>query len=324
MAKMVLQIDQLAIHLSRYGQVFTPVREVSLSLKAGTVTALVGESGSGKSLTALSLLGLLPVVHKISGCVWFFDEGKKKAVDLLTLSVKEMRKLRGRQLSMIFQDPFTALNPVFTVGQQVAEVTRLHDKISMQAAKRQVIKLFDQVGLPDPEFCFQRYPHELSGGMRQRVMIAMAMICRPRILIADEPTTALDVTVQAQIIALLHHLKQEFNLSILLITHDMGVVAELADEVAVMYAGEIVEYAGVYQLFDSPSHPYTKALLASVPRLNSKKTVQPIPGGLPELTAKITGCAFYPRCKLAQERCLNRPELELTLAGHLSRCFYAK
>ncbi|OAJ34443.1 ABC transporter ATP-binding protein [Piscirickettsia salmonis] len=324
MAKTVLQVDQLAIHLSRYGQVFTPVREVSLSLKAGTVTALVGESGSGKSLTALSLLALLPTAHKTSGCIWFFDEGKNKPVELLTLSVKEIRKLRGCQLSMIFQDPFTALNPVFTVGQQVAEVTRLHDKVSMQAAKRQVIKLFDQVGLADPELCFQRYPHELSGGMRQRVMIAMAMICRPRILIADEPTTALDVTVQAQIIALLHHLKQEFNLSILLITHDMGVVAELADEVAVMYAGEIVEYTGVHRLFGSPSHPYTQGLLASVPRLNSKQVVQPIPGGLPGIAETIIGCAFYPRCKLADERCLNRPELESIITGHLSRCFYAK
>ncbi|WP_268801665.1 ABC transporter ATP-binding protein [Piscirickettsia litoralis] len=245
-------------------------------------------------------------------------------MDLLSLSLQSIKRLRGRDLSMIFQDPFTALNPVFSVGKQVVEALRLHQKISFNEAHGEAIELFEKVGLTDAKGCFKRYPHELSGGMRQRIMIAMAMICRPKVLIADEPTTALDVTVQAQIIALLHNLKEEFNVSILLITHDMGVVAELADEVAVMYAGQIVESAGVYQLFASPSHPYTQALLTSVPRLNSKKAVEPIPGSQPQLTEKITGCAFYQRCKFVESKCLKSPALKEINYGHLVRCFYAE
>ena len=276
---------------------------VSFQLDDGELLGLVGESGCGKSITALSIMRLIAPPGKIAAGEVLF-EGR----DLLHLSNTEMRHVRGNDVAMIFQDPMTSLNPVFTVGEQIAEALRLHRKLSRQDARQAAVQAMREVSIPDPELRANDYPHQLSGGMRQRVMIAMALACDPKVLIADEPTTALDVTIQAQILELLNNLRQTRNLAVLLITHDLGVVAEVADRVAVMYTGKIVEESPVDELFARPKHPYTEGLLRSVPKLTARDVVkaerlQTIEGMVPRPTALPPGCHFEPRCPYRMPRC---------------------
>ena len=312
---------------------------VSFEIAAGETLAIVGESGCGKSVTSMSILRLLPMppARIESGRIEF--EGR----DLLTLSEPEMRRIRGNAIAMIFQEPMTSLNPVLTIGRQIAEALMLHRGLSQGEATAQAIAMLRKVRMPEPERRVRQYPHELSGGMRQRVMIAMALACGPRLLIADEPTTALDVTIQAQILELMRELRDQPDprsksdagggpaASILLITHDLGVVAEMAQRVVVMYAGRKVEEAPVARLFARPHHPYTRGLLASVPRLGSslaggdRGRLAEIQGVVPSLREEIVGCAFAPRCGFATERCRREsPPLDAQGPGHLAACFEAK
>jgi oligopeptide/dipeptide ABC transporter ATP-binding protein len=276
------------------------VDDVSFDIPAGKTLAIVGESGCGKSMTALSLLGLVPnPPGKIVGGEIFFD-----GHDLLKLSDKEMRKIRGNDVSMIFQEPMTSLNPVFRVGDQIGSILRLHQGLSKAEAHVASIDLLTQVGIPAPESRVNDYPHQMSGGMRQRIMIAMALACNPKVLIADEPTTALDVTIQAQILDLLRKLQDERGMAILLITHDLGVVAEMADEVAIMYAGKIIEQAPVQSLFDEKAHPYTQGLFNSLPNLDAPSDrLETIRGQVPAATDFPAGCRFHPRCPKAMRVC---------------------
>jgi oligopeptide/dipeptide ABC transporter ATP-binding protein len=294
---------------------------VSLSLRAGGTLGVVGESGSGKSVTALSILRLLPSAtgRIVSGEIWF--EGR----DLLRLEERELRKLRGKSISMVFQEPMTALNPVYTVGRQIGEVLRLHEGMSRAEARARTIELLKVVGIPAPERRVDSYPHELSGGMRQRMMIAMSIACRPKLLIADEPTTALDVTIQAQIMDLLAQLREQLGMAVLLITHDLGVVAEFAEEVVVMYAGRIVEHAKAAELFSTPLHPYTQGLLASAPRsLSGKRRLLTIEGVVPDLAHLPQGCRFRERCTQAVAHCAEvEPELTELPGGRKVACFVA-
>jgi oligopeptide/dipeptide ABC transporter ATP-binding protein len=297
------------------------VDDVSFTLAEGEVLSLVGESGCGKSVTALSILRLVSAPGRIAGGEILFA-GR----DLLKLREDEMRAIRGDDIAMIFQDPMTSLNPVFTVGEQIAEAIRLHRKVSRKEAWNQAIEGMRDVAIPAPETRAQSYPHEMSGGMRQRVMIAMALACDPKLLIADEPTTALDVTIQAQILDLLNELREKRNLALLLITHDLGVVAETADRVAVMYAGRIVEQAPVRALFHHPRHPYTEGLLRAVPRLDEsgearKQRLRTIEGVVPNPLHLPPGCRFAPRCEHAREQCrTGEPPLLDLGAQHASRC----
>ena len=298
------------------------VEDVSFDLNPGETLGIVGESGCGKSVTSLSVIRLLGKNGRISnGSVEF--EGQ----DLAGISEKEMRKIRGGKISMIFQEPMTSLNPVFTIGYQMKETIRLHMQMSKQEAKDYAVEMLKKVGIPRAESVVNSYPHELSGGMRQRVMIAMALSCKPNLLIADEPTTALDVTIQAQILHLMRALRQESGTSIMLITHDLGVVAEMADRIIVMYAGQVIESADVFALFDHPAHPYTIGLMKSIPSIDLGDTerLESIPGTVPSIYQKIQGCRFCNRCKYAQDRCRTEaPALENQGDGHLSRCFFAK
>ena len=277
----------------------TPVDGVSFSIHYGKTTAVVGESGCGKSLTALSIMGLVAKPGRVvEGQILF--EGR----ELTGLKKKEWQKVRGKDIAMIFQEPLTSLNPVFTVGNQISESILLHQDVDRKEAKRRSIELLKRVGIPRAERVFDSYPHQLSGGMRQRVMIAIALSCNPRLLIADEPTTALDVTIQAQILELMRGLSREFNTAILLITHDLGVVAEMADEVIIMYAGQIVESGDVFELFKDPKHPYTQGLLGSMPKLNEDlEELDIIEGVVPSPYALPKGCRFSPRCKKAMPEC---------------------
>lgn len=297
------------------------VDDVSFTLERGETLCLVGESGCGKSVTSLSIMRLVSQPGRIVGGEIIF-EGR----DLLKLSEAEMRKLRGNDIAMIFQDPMTSLNPVYTVGEQIAEAIRLHRGVSKREAWNQAIEGMRDVAIPAPEARAKTYPHEMSGGMRQRVMIAMALACDPKLLIADEPTTALDVTIQAQILELLADLREKRHLGLLLITHDLGVVAETADRVAVMYAGKIVEEAPVRELFKAPRHPYTEGLLRAVPRLHEagqgrKTRLETIEGVVPNPLALPSGCRFAPRCPHAQDKCRSG-EIPLIEVGsaHASRC----
>ncbi len=305
---------------TRRGEVRS-VDDVSFSIEQGETLSLVGESGCGKSVTALSIMRLVAPPGRVTGGEVLF-EGRS----LLTLSEKEMRAIRGDDIAMIFQDPMTSLNPVYTVGEQIAEAIRLHRKVSKREAWNQAIEGMRDVAIPAPEIRAKTYPHEMSGGMRQRVMIAMALACDPKLLIADEPTTALDVTIQAQILDLLTDLRQKRNLALLLITHDLGVVAETSDRVAVMYAGKIVEETSARELFARPRHPYTEGLLRAVPRLDEERhgrmtRLQTIEGVVPNPLALPDGCRFAPRCPHAQDKCR---EGEIPLIGvgaeHSSRC----
>ena len=295
------------------------VNSVSLEVRAGETLAIVGESGSGKSVMALSLLGLTPAPGQIEqGSIVF--EGR----DLMALNERSLRAVRGNRIAMIFQEPMSSLNPVVTIGKQVAEPFRLHRGMSKRRAHEEATKLLAKVAIPDPAARMNAYPHEFSGGMRQRVMIAMALACEPKLIIADEPTTALDVTVQSQILALLKELTREMDSALLLITHDLGVVARYADRVAVMYAGRIVETASAHDLYRAPRHPYTQGLLASVPRLDdeSGKRLIPINGQPPDLAQIPAGCAFAVRCPYVGDLCrVERPLLETIAVNHSSACF---
>ena len=294
------------------------VEDVSFSIEPGQTLALVGESGCGKSVTALSIMQLLDYPGKVVGGKVVF-----KGRDLLPLPNSEMRKVRGNQISMVFQEPMTSLNPVFTIGDQIGEVLDIHTSLSQQEVRQEVIRLLEMVHIPSPEKRIDQYPHEMSGGMKQRVMIAMALACKPDLLIADEPTTALDVTIQAQILELLKELQQEMGMAILLITHNLGVVAQFAQEIIVMYASRIVERASVDKLFSNPSHPYTRALLRSLPKPGVRETrLESIPGTVPSPLVYPKGCHFSTRCPEVLDCCADEepPAVEIE-PGHETICW---
>ncbi|WP_394199300.1 ABC transporter ATP-binding protein [Litoreibacter albidus] len=295
------------------------LNDVSFSVASGEVLGLVGESGSGKSVTALSLLGLVPRPGRVTSGEAFLG-GR----DLMKMSHRDLSNLRGRDIGLVLQDAMTALNPVLTIGQQIGETLNRHLGLGRSQARRRAVDLLDRVGIPDPSSRVDDYPHQFSGGMRQRAMIAMALSCEPKLLIADEPTTALDVTIQAQVLDLLRNLKDEMGMSLIMITHDLGIIAGLADRVAVMYAGSIVESGPVRQVFKSPAHPYTQGLLASIPSITdtTKTELQAIPGLPPDLAALPQGCAFAPRCAQRRTRCeTERPRLLPHNAGGVAACW---
>ncbi|KQW49700.1 MULTISPECIES: ABC transporter ATP-binding protein [Ensifer] len=294
---------------------------VSFDVGRGKIVGLVGESGSGKSVTALSLMGLVASPQgKVSA-----DSIMLNGTDLTRLNAEELRRNRGRQLSMVFQEPMTSLNPVRTMVQQVGEPLSIHTNLGRRAIRDKVLHMFETVGIPEPAARLDVYPHQLSGGLRQRAMIAMGLICEPKLLIADEPTTALDVTTQAQILRLMMALRDRVGTAIVMITHDLGIIAEMCDEVNVMYAGQIVEQANVFDLFDRPSHPYTRGLLASIPKATEKRSAErmnSIPGVVPNLAKLPTGCRFNPRCGDAMPICrVQQPELTDLGNGHKARCW---
>ncbi len=302
MSKRILEVNNLTTSFFTGDGVVTAVDGVSFSIDEGETLAIVGESGCGKSVTSLSVMGLIPWPPGkiLSGQVLLDGE------DLLSKPEEEMQKVRGNKISMIFQEPMTSLNPVLNVGFQIMEALQLHQGLSAAEARERAIEMLRLVGIPEPERRIDEYPHQMSGGMRQRVMIGMALACNPRLLIADEPTTALDVTIQAQILDLMHRLQREMGTAILLITHDMGVVAEMAERVIVMYAGRFVEEGGVESIFDAPLHPYTAGLLNSIPRVDvSTKRLHVIPGTVPSPSELPSGCRFHPRCAQARQRCKN-------------------
>ncbi|MBQ8664666.1 MAG: ABC transporter ATP-binding protein [Mailhella sp.] len=296
------------------------VRSLSLQLHKGRTMCLVGESGSGKSMTAFSIMRLVPDTGRIAAKSMLFD-----GTDLLQLSEKEMRTRRGRDISMIFQEPMTSLNPVLRIGRQIAEPLEFHQALSRREALDRAAELMAQVGIPDPVHRLNDWPHQFSGGMRQRVMIAMALACSPRLLLADEPTTALDITIQGQILRLLNLLARERDMGVLLITHDLGVVAEAADDVAVMYAGELVEQAPALDFFQHPLHPYSQGLMACAPLVgnHSARRLPAIPGMVPLPSDLPEGCAFSPRCPHATERCREPQILSEVAPGHMVRCWRA-
>ena len=316
--KTLLEVENLKTRFSGRNA----VKGVSFSIREGEVLGIVGESGSGKSVTALSIMRLIEKPGEISnGRVIFHDRGEE--IDLLKLSEKELEKILGNRISMIFQDPMTSLNPVLSIGYQIAETLRVHRGLSKKAAKTEAVNLLRRAGINNAGERIENYPHEFSGGMRQRVMIAMAIACQPKLLIADEPTTALDVTIQAQILRLLIEFKRESAMSMILITHDLGVIANIADRVVVMYAGRIVETAKVSDIFTNPQHPYTKALVASIPRLDHQpRRLQTIEGVPPRLQIEEQiGCPFQSRCSFSQTICAEkRPELVEVLVQHLAAC----
>jgi len=317
----VLEVRDLRTYFhTEYGTA-KAVDGVSFSLAAGRTLALVGESGCGKTVTALSILKLIPIPpgEIISGQILL--EGQ----DVVPLDEKALKSIRGNRAAMIFQEPATSLNPVFTIGDQIGEALRLHRPMSKADNRREVLRLLEVVRMSEPERRIDQYPHELSGGMKQRAMIAMAVSCKPRLLIADEPTTALDVTIQARILELLRDLRETHGTAVLLITHDLGVVAETADDVVVMYAGRIVEKADVHRLFAKPLHPYTVGLFNSLPRVDrSTDRLQAIPGTVPPPTNFPTGCRFRARCPLATTKCAEDPPLVEIEAGHFSACWFAR
>ena len=319
MQQPLLELRNLSIGFDTKRGEIRPVRDVSFSIFPGQTLAVVGESGCGKSVTALSILRLIPSPpgKVMGGRVLFGDR------DLLGLPEHEMRGVRGKDIAMIFQEPMTSLNPVYTIGDQIAEAVVLHQRVTAREAYAIAEQSLRDVGIADPHRRLSEYPHQMSGGMRQRVMIAMALSCKPRLLIADEPTTALDVTIQAQILELLRKLQHETGMSILLITHDLGVVAENADTVAVMYASRVVEFATVEELFDRPQHPYTAGLFRSVPKLDSEETrLQTIAGNVPNPAKFPVGCKFHPRCPLTRELANRSPQqqtMEITVGGEAVR-----
>ena len=320
----LLEVENLQTHFRTPEGVNRAVDGVSFTVEAGETVAIVGESGCGKSVTANSIMRLVPQPPgSIAGAIRF--EGR----DLLKLSEPAMRKIRGDDISMVFQEPMTSLNPVLTIGRQIAEPLRLHQGLTRNQVEQRVVEMLSVVGIAEPRRRAGEYPHQLSGGMRQRVMIAIALACRPKLLIADEPTTALDVTIQAQILSLMADLKQRFGSAIILITHDLGVVAEIARRVMVMYAGRKVEEAPVAELFRSPRHPYTRGLLSAVPKLGSsladaQTRLAEIPGVVPSLKQRIAGCVFASRCALAADLCRRvAPALEEKAPAHFAACHFA-
>jgi len=317
----LLDVDDLHVHFATEDGVVRAVDGVSFKLERGKVLGIVGESGSGKSVTSMTILGLTRGVNaKFEGAVRYKDQ------DLLTMTESQLRRFRGNEIAMIFQDPMTSMNPVYRVGDQIMEGILTHEDVSKQTARNRAVQLLRQVGIPHPEERVDDYPHQFSGGMRQRAMIAMAISCNPKLLIADEPTTALDVTIQAQIIELIDRLKDDFDSSVILITHDLGVVADIADDIAVMYAGRMVEYGTKRQVFYDPQHPYTWGLLGSIPRLDREKPdrLTSIAGAPPSLINLPQGCKFRPRCPQAFEKCIEHPPLENRVGEtppHLDRCW---
>jgi peptide/nickel transport system ATP-binding protein len=317
----ILQVERLQVTFRSDDGEVHPVSGVDFVVHEGETLGIVGESGCGKSVTSLSIMGLLPKgIGRVSGGrIWF--QGR----ELTAMTPKEMQKIRGNEIAMIFQEPMTSLNPVFTVGEQLDEQIRLHLGLSKREARQRSVEMLRTVGIPRAEEIAKEYPHQLSGGMRQRVMIAMAMSCSPKLLIADEPTTALDVTIQAQILDLMRQLKERQGTSIIFITHDLGVVAEMCDRVIVMYAGQVIEEAPVRELFQHPQHPYTRGLIASIPTLDQQKSrLYSIRGTVPHPAKMPAGCRFAPRCDYAQEICRDNPPLKEVEAGHRCRCWLAE
>ncbi len=313
----LLEVQNLHVRFATYEGEVHAVRGVDFTLAPGQTLGIVGESGSGKSQTVLALMGLLPDNAAVSGRVRFEDQ------ELLGLPTAALNRIRGARIGMVFQDPMTSLNPYLSIGRQLTEVLQLHRGMDRRSAQAEAIRMLDAVRIPEAPARLRQYPHELSGGMRQRVMIAMALLCRPALLIADEPTTALDVTVQAQILALLRELRHEFGTAIVLITHDLGMVAALCDQVLVMYAGEAVEGAALGEIFASPQHPYTLSLLAAMPRLEIEPGAHlvTVPGNPPNLAALPSGCPFHPRCPYRFEPCDRQlPELTQLGGGRFKRC----
>jgi peptide/nickel transport system ATP-binding protein len=317
----ILQVERLQVTFRSDDVEVHPVSGVDFVVHEGETLGIVGESGCGKSVTSLSIMGLLPKgIGRVSGGrIWF--QGR----ELTAMTPKEMQKIRGNEIAMIFQEPMTSLNPVFTVGEQLDEQIRLHLGLSKREARQRSVEMLRTVGIPRAEEIAKEYPHQLSGGMRQRVMIAMAMSCSPKLLIADEPTTALDVTIQAQILDLMRQLKERQGTSIIFITHDLGVVAEMCDRVIVMYAGQVIEEAPVRELFQHPQHPYTRGLIASIPTLDQQKSrLYSIRGTVPHPAKMPAGCRFAPRCDYAQDICRDNPPLKEVEAGHRCRCWLAE
>jgi oligopeptide transport system ATP-binding protein len=316
----LLEVKNLEVNFKTFGGEVKAVRNVSFHVDKGEIVAIVGESGSGKSVTVQTIMGLIPTPPGIvkNGEILFQNK------DLLKLSKKEMQKIKGSKISMIFQDPMTSLNPTMRIGKQIEEALIVHQKLSKAEARERAVEMIRLVGIPNPKERYNQYPHEFSGGMRQRAMIAIALACNPELLIADEPTTALDVTIQAQVLDLMKDLKEKTNTAIILITHDLGVVAETAERVIVMYAGMMVESGSVNELFENPRHPYTWGLMDSIPDTNAehKSRLVPIEGSPPDLFAPPQGCPFAPRCKYAMEICLSEmpPAFEIGV-GHHSRCW---
>ncbi len=316
----LLEVDNLGVSFATEDGIVRAVDGVSFQLERGKVLGIVGESGSGKSVTAMTIMGLTRGINaQFRGSVNY--DGR----DLLELSDTEMQNYRGNEIGMIFQDPMTSLNPVYRIGEQIAEAIRTHEKVDNKTAQKRAVELLRQVGIPNPESRVDDFPHQFSGGMRQRAMIAMALSCNPAVLIADEPTTALDVTIQAQIIDLIGRLKDDFNSAVIMITHDLGVVADIADEIIVMYAGRVVERAAKRPLFYDPQMPYTWGLLGSIPRLDRPrpKRLHTIEGSPPSLINPPPGCRFRPRCPHAFEKCVEEPALENRVEdpNHLDRCW---
>ena len=317
----LLDVKDLSVSFGHGEDALRAVRGVSFSLKRGLTLGLVGESGCGKSVTASSLLRLVSPPGRITGGQIGF-QGR----DILSLSDENMRRIRGKEMAMIFQEPMISLNPVFTVGYQITEVLKLHENMNDSDAREKAVELMDQVGIPSPEARYRSYPHEFSGGMRQRIMIAIALAGSPQLLIADEPTTALDVTIQAQILDLLLSIQEQRGMALLLISHNLGLVFNAADYIAIMYAGQIVEYGTSKSIYRKPLHPYTKGLFMAIPRLGERsRTLYTIPGNVPFIREELRGCAFAPRCPLADDECLGS-EIKLHDAGkeHTVRCIHWK
>jgi len=322
MNDILLQVNDLHTHFYTENGIVKAVDGVTFNIRKGETIGLVGESGCGKSVTALSILRLIqqPPGRIVNGQILFEDQ------NLLALDDVQMRKIRGNRISMIFQEPMTSLDPVFRIGDQITESIRLHMGVSKREANNRAVEMLKKVAIPVPEQRIREYPHQLSGGMRQRVMIAIALACNPKLLIADEPSTALDVTIQAQILTIMNQLKKDFDASILMITHDLGVVAEMAQSVVVMYAGKIVEYADVVELFTKPKHPYTRGLLDSIPKIDAldseEKKLKTIPGIVPSLLDLKAGCHFQERCSSAFDPCSHKnPPLFEIEPGHSVRCW---
>jgi peptide/nickel transport system ATP-binding protein len=320
MAERLLEVNDLNVRFATEDGIVRAVDGISFELERGKVIGIVGESGSGKSVTAMTLMGLTRGVN-----ARFEGEVLYKGTDLLQISDADMQKFRGNELGMIFQDPMTSLNPVYRIGEQIVEAIRAHEHVDKRTARARTVELLRQVGIPNPDSRVDNFPHEFSGGMRQRAMIAMALSCNPSILIADEPTTALDVTIQAQIVDLINRLKDDFDSAVIFITHDLGVIAEIADEIIVMYAGRVVERGSKRDIFYDPQMPYTWGLLGSIPRLDRPKVqrLHTIEGAPPSLINAPEGCKFRPRCPHAFEKCREEPRLENRVGtpGHLDRCW---